>query len=155
MSRLLAFAMTSSTVERAFSWTTKFGQYPAKSEAGHGSEGSIADMGTYHKAIELSERHLEECHNTIQVLWLQSGGVGCRNNFLDFDTFRGGQSHSSGLGSQSLTTSPAAHEQKLLKALQGTILRSSSWRDHRCRCQQCLHQPLRPLVWLGRKLAGS
>jgi hypothetical protein len=56
-------------------WTRKLGQYPAKSEAGHGSEGSIADMGTYHKAIELSERHLEECRNTIQVLWLRSGGV--------------------------------------------------------------------------------
>ena len=48
-----------------------------KVEAGHGSETSIADMGTYHKAIELSERHLEQCHNTIQVLWLRSGGFGC------------------------------------------------------------------------------
>jgi hypothetical protein len=61
-----------------------------KVEVRHGSEGSNADMETYHKAIELSERHLEQCHNTIQVLWLRSGGVGCRNNFLDFDTFRGG-----------------------------------------------------------------
>jgi hypothetical protein len=38
---------------------------PRKVEAGHDSEGGIADMGTYHKAIELSERHLEQCHNMI------------------------------------------------------------------------------------------
>ena len=97
----------------------EFGQYFAKKlKPGHGSEGSIEDIGTYHKAIELSERHLEQCHNTIQVLWLRSGGVGCRNNFLDFDTFRGGQSHSSrGSAANHSRPSPAAHLQKLWRAL--------------------------------------
>ena len=39
-----------------------------------GSQEDVANMDTYFVAIELSERHLEQCHNIIRVAMVAKWG---------------------------------------------------------------------------------